>query len=118
MWRLIGLSLIQSLSLIGSQIFLKFAMQQFDHFIWSWQFFKSQLLNWQLALSGIFIALATVLWFYIIRHFEFSIAYPLISISYIWGILAAVLIFHENVPFVRYVGIALIIAGVICIVQK
>jgi undecaprenyl phosphate-alpha-L-ara4N flippase subunit ArnE len=55
---------------------------------------------------------------YIIRHFEFSIAYPLISISYVWGVLAAIFIFHENIPPIRFVGVALIVVGVICIVQK
>jgi drug/metabolite transporter (DMT)-like permease len=118
MWKLISLSLIQSLFLIGSQVFLKIAMKQFDHFAWTWAFFKSQLTNWQLASSGICIAVATVLWMYIIKNFQFSIAYPLISISYIWGILAALFIFHENIPSVRYIGVALIIIGVIFIVQK
>lgn len=118
MWRLIGLSLIQSFMLISSQVFLKFAMQRFDRFEWSWRFFRSQLTNWDLAFSGITIAAATVMWMYIIRHFEFSIAYPLISISYVWGVLAAIFIFHENIPPIRFVGVALIVVGVICIVQK
>lgn len=93
-------------------------MRQFDHFAWTWHFFKAQLLNWQLACSGISIVAATVLWMYIIKHFEFSIAYPLISISYVWGVLAAVFIFHEQVPVIRLAGVLLIIIGVICIVQK
>lgn len=118
MWRLIVLSLLQSLLLIGSQVFLKFAMREFDHFAWTWHFFRSQLANWQLALSGVCIAGATVLWMHIIKHYPFSQAYPLISISYVWGLLAAIYIFHEEVPAVRFVGVALIIAGVVCIVQK
>ncbi len=118
MWKLILLSTIQSLCLVISQVFLKFAMMRMGSFRFSWTFFKEALVNWPLACSGISIAVATILWMYIIRHFEFSVAYPLISISYIFGMLVAVFVFHEAVPVTRWIGVFLIVAGVALVAQK
>lgn len=117
MLRLILLSTIQSLLLASSQVFLKLAMVRMDKFSFTWGYFKELLINWQLALSGISIALATGIWFYIIRHFELSVAYPLISISYVFGMLASIFIFHETVPLSRWIGVGLIMCGVYLIAK-
>jgi len=55
---------------------------------------------------------ASLLWFYILRHHTLSLAYPLLSISYIFGLLASILILHEPVPPVRWLGVLLIMSGV------
>jgi undecaprenyl phosphate-alpha-L-ara4N flippase subunit ArnE len=60
---------------------------------------------------------ASFLWLYIIRHFDFSIVCTTISISYVFGMLAAVYIFHEAVPVTRWVGAFLIICGIILVVK-
>lgn len=117
MLKLLVLSTLQCLMLVTSQIFLKFAMARMGSFEFSWTYFKALLCNLPLAASGIAIACATILWMYILKHFEFSVAYPLISISYIFGLLAAVFIFHEAVPAVRWFGVAFIMVGVYFIVK-
>lgn len=113
MLKLIICSTFQSLFLASAQVFLKLAMDRMDDFSFSWAYFKALLVNWQLALSGISIASATIIWLYILRHFELSVAYPLISISYIFGMLAAIFIFHETVPATRWLGVGFIMLGVI-----
>ncbi|MDD3738080.1 MAG: EamA family transporter [Lentimicrobiaceae bacterium] len=118
MYRLIGLSLIQSTFLVAAQVFLKFAMQRMGKFSFTIEFFKQLLVNWQLLFSGISIVIATLLWMYILKHFDFSMAYPLISMSYVIGAIAAVVIFHETIPINRWIGLGLIILGVIFVVQK
>jgi undecaprenyl phosphate-alpha-L-ara4N flippase subunit ArnE len=60
---------------------------------------------------------ATVLWMYLIKQFPFSMVYPMISISYIFGMLAAIYIFHEIVPAIRWLGVLLIMGGVILIAK-
>ena len=118
MWRLILLSTVQSLFLVASQVFLKFAMARMGAFRLSWAFLKGVVVNWQLACSGVSIAVATILWMYILRHFEFSMAYPMISISYIFGMCVAVFVFHEAVPLTRWVGVMLIVAGVALVARN
>ena len=118
MLKLISLSLVQCLLLTSSQIFLKFAMATMGKFSFSWSYFRELLSNWQLACSGITIAAASAIWFYIIKHFDFSQAYPMISISYVFGMLAAMVIFRETIPLNRWVGVALIISGVILVAKQ
>lgn len=117
MLRLILLSTIQSIFLVATQVFLKFAVQRMGTFVWSFEFFKNQLTNWPLAASGISVATATFLWMYILKLYSFSMAYPMISISYVLGMLAAIFIFHETVPATRWIGVFLIMAGVVFVAR-
>jgi undecaprenyl phosphate-alpha-L-ara4N flippase subunit ArnE len=117
MWKIILLSTIQCLALSGGQVCLKFAMNRMAKFSFTWTFFSDLFTNWWLLSSGICMAVATVLWLYIIKHFDFSMVYPMISISYIFGMLAAIYIFHETVPPIRWVGVLFIMGGVILIAK-
>ena len=49
---------------------------------------------------------------YIVKHFAFHQAFPMVSLSYVMGMLAAVFIFHEEVPFTRWIGLTFILVGV------
>lgn len=117
MLKLMCLSLVQSAFLTATQVFLKLSMTSLGDFSFSFEYFKKLICNWQMACSGICVAIATTLWLYIIKHFEFSIAYPMISISYIFGMLAAIFIFHESVSMVRWIGVLFIMFGVYLIVK-
>ena len=113
MFKLIILATIQSSLLVTSHIFMKFAMLRMEKFSFTWAYFKDVLMNWQLALSGISIAVASIIWLYMLKHYELSLVYPLISISYVFGMLASVFIFHEIVPITRWIGVGLIMVGVV-----
>jgi undecaprenyl phosphate-alpha-L-ara4N flippase subunit ArnE len=82
-------------------------------FSWTWAFFKDLLINWQLICSGLCMVFASLVWFYILKRYELSLAYPLISMSYVFGTLAAIFIFHETIPLMRWLGVFFIILGVI-----
>ncbi|MDR3194792.1 MAG: EamA family transporter [Tannerella sp.] len=117
MLKLILYSTIQSLCLVSGQIFLKIAMAQTGKFGFTWRFVKDALTTWQLAASGLCMALASMMWFYILKHYAFSVAYPMISISYVFSMLAAICIFHETVPLVRWIGVFLIMSGAILVAK-
>lgn len=106
------LSTIQCLFLSGGQILLKLATQRTDKFSLTWAFLRSLIAGWQLPASGLCLMAGTALWLYILKHFDFSIAYPITSISYIFGMMAAIFIFHEAVPPTRWIGVILIMGGV------
>ena len=108
---LFPLAIIQSLLLVGGQVFLKLALQRMEPFGWNWQFWSTLLTNWHFALCGLLYGAATILWFYIIKHFPFSMAYPMVSLSYVFGMLAAIFVFHEEVSLARWGGVLLIMAG-------
>ena len=109
--RLLTLAFIQSLLLAFGQVFLKLALSEVPPFGWNGRFFGALMLNWQFALCGLLYGAGTVLWFYIIRHFPFSMAYPMVSLSYVLGMIAAIVVFHEEVSPTRWLGVLLIMAG-------
>jgi drug/metabolite transporter (DMT)-like permease len=48
---------------------------------------------------------------YIVRIFPFSASYPLVSLSYVLGMLAALVFFHEEVSATKWIGVACIVFG-------
>jgi len=118
MLKLVLLVTFQSALLTASQVFLKMALNTFGKFQWSFAFFKTVFTSIPFALSGITVTTAMIIWVYVLKKFEFSLAYPMISISYIFGLLAAYFIFHEPIVWTRWLGVAVIIAGVVLVVQK
>lgn len=108
---LFPLAILQSLHLAGGQVLLKFALNRMLPFAWTAAFWKSVFVNWQFAACGICYGAGSLLWFYIIKHFPFSMAYPMVSLSYVFGMIAAIVFFHEPVSFAKWFGVLLIMAG-------
>ena len=115
--RLIPLAVLQSLILTMGQVLLKIALCKMLPFSWSTRFWQSVFFNWQFALCGICFALASVLWMYIIKNFPFSMAYPMVSMSYVMGMFAAMIFFHEHISFERWLGVFLILSGCVLIAK-
>lgn len=111
MWKIIPYALIQCLLLTGGQVFLKLALMRMPTFSWTREFWGSMLVNWHFAACGIFFGLASLLWMYIVKIFPFSTSYPMVSLSYVFGMFAAMLIFHEEVSLLKWMGVVLIIVG-------
>lgn len=80
-------------------------------FSWSRGFWLSLLVNWQFAACGLLFGAASLLWAYIVKTFPFSTAYPMVSLSYVFGMFAAIMFFHEEVSAAKWLGVALIMMG-------
>jgi undecaprenyl phosphate-alpha-L-ara4N flippase subunit ArnE len=118
MWSsLLPLALVQSALLAGGQVLLKFATNGLSGFAWTWSYVGRVLTNGWLLGCGLCYAAASLLWLYMIKHYPFSMAYPMISLSYVFGMLAAWLIFHEEVTWTSWMGVALIMGGCILIAR-
>jgi len=117
MLKTITLILLQCFLLVSGNVCFKFAVARIGKFQWTWAFLGDLATNWWLLASGICLVGATVLWGYLLKHFDFSIVYPLTAFTYVFGILAAIFIFHEAVPFTRWIGVGLIILGTILIAK-
>lgn len=105
------LSVLQSVLLSGGQVFLKFGLGKMQPFGWRRSFWVSLLLNWQFACCGVFFGISSILWMYIVKRYPLSVAYPMISLSYVFGLLAAMLFFNESVSMVKWLGVGFIIIG-------
>ena len=117
MWKILIYSLVQSMLLVSGQVFLKFAMTRMPAFAWTRTFWLSLLSNWQFAACGLFFGAASLLWMYIVKTFPFSMAYPMVSLSYVMGMVAAIVFFHEEVSMTRWLGVAFIVLGCILIAK-
>lgn len=108
---LLLLAIIQSALLAGGQVLLKFALVRMLPFSWTFDFWRSVFVNWQFAACGICYGAGSILWFYIIKHYPFSMAYPLVSLSYVFGMIAAIVFFNEPVNITKWVGVLFIMLG-------
>lgn len=111
MLKLLILSIFQSFSLAAGQFCLKQALCQSSTFSWTWKFLLSQLTNWWFLLVGLLMGGATILWCYILKNYPLSAAYPLTSLSYVFGMLLGMFFLQETIPFTRWIGVFLILAG-------
>ena len=103
--------------LASGQVCFKFAVEKITKIQFSWGWFADLLTNWWLLASGFCLISATILWGFILKHFPFSVAYPITAFAYIFGLLAAVFIFQENVPVTRWIGVFVIMIGVYLIAK-
>lgn len=117
MWKIILYAILQSILLTGGQVFLKLALVRMPSFAWNRVFWSSMLTNWQFAVSGLLFGSASLLWMYIVKVFPFSTAYPLVSLSYVFGMIAAILIFHEEVSIIKWTGVIFIVIGCLLITR-
>lgn len=108
---LLALAVAQSATLAFGQVFLKLGLARMVPFGWNAAFWRSALLNWQFALCGVCFGGASILWMYMIKKYPLSMVYPLVSLSYVFGLLAAIWIFHEEVNLNKWIGVALIMIG-------
>lgn len=99
------------------QVLMKFGLNMMLSPAWSWEFVKSVLLNWQFVSCGVCYGIGSLLWMYIVKNYPLSMAYPLISLSYVFGMIAAVLFFHETVSLTKWIGVFFIITGCIFVVK-
>ena len=61
--------------------------------------------------------LGAVLWLVVLSRLDLSFAYPLLALSYILIPLLSYLVLGENVPALRWVGIAVIFMGVVIVAR-
>ncbi|WP_341281425.1 EamA family transporter [Paenibacillus sp. FSL H8-0537] len=102
--------LINILMLVTGQILFKLGLNQIGGV--TLQTAWKALFN-AYIISGITLyALATLLWFVILTRMPLSLAYPLQSLAYVFGLLVALIIFKEPVSVTKWIGVLIIIVGV------
>lgn len=115
--KLLFLAIIQSLLLSGGQVLLKFALGRMLPFSMTLDFWRSVFVNWQFAACGLCYGTGSLLWLYIVKNFPFSMAYPLVSLSYVFGMIAAMVFFNEPINPAKWAGVLLIMLGCFLIVR-
>jgi len=60
----------------------------------------------------VFVFVGALFWLTVLSRWPLSLAYPLLSISYIIGIALAVILLNEKVSWVQVLGVLVIVVGV------
>jgi len=118
MLRFIILALSQCLCTAFGQLLLKVAMNRTPDFSWSRFYFRNLFTNIPFIFSGVLVLSGVILWMHILKHYPFSLAYPVSSFSYVIGMTLGAFLLHENIPYTRWIGLALILIGIFVLTRK
>ena len=120
MWKYIILVLLQAGSLAGGQAMFKLFLNRMGKFQWNWEYVKHVTMEhgWILFMMTGFFSVSFLLWAYVLKKMEFSQAYPLSSLSFIFGMFLAFFLFQESIPLTRWIGVVLIVVGCVLISMK
>ena len=118
--KLVLYMIVVSGMLAGGQVLIKIGLDKVGGFSGSssilYQFVKIFSSAW--VLGGIaMIGSQMLLWFWILAKYDLTKAYPLISMSYIFGLIFAVLFLKEQPAALRILGTMLIVLGVILVAK-
>ncbi|MBR9702921.1 EamA family transporter [Candidatus Woesearchaeota archaeon] len=75
--------------------------------------FEGIFLNWAFLAGLVMAGFGAVIMTLAFKHGDLSSLFPLISLSFIWTLLIAALVFGESIHLFAYIGVALIIVGVV-----
>lgn len=103
----------------ASQLLLKAGTNAIGHFEFSaenimpigWKLAT----EWHIVMALTFYAISVVIWILALSRVQVSIAYPMISLGYVVGAVAAWWFFNEALNPTKMIGIGVIILGVVII---
>jgi uncharacterized membrane protein len=96
--------------LVSGQLLWKLGIQQVGGV--SYSVFFQLISSWYMWLGTIVYVVATIIWFKLLSMGNLSVVYPLQSLAYVFSILLAWIIFGENIPWTRWLGVAVLVLGV------
>ena len=120
MWKYLILVILQASALASGQAMFKKFVEKLGEGGWAYENLKATSNSnwWILLLMVLFFGTSFTLWAYVVKKMDFSQAYPLSSLSFIFGMFLAYFMFQESIPFTRWIGVVLIVIGCVLISMK
>lgn len=66
----------------------------------------------------VFFAANAFLWLIVLSREKLSFAYPMVAFAYVLTVLLSKFVLHEDVPILRWAGLAVIIVGILMIAKS
>ena len=66
----------------------------------------------------VFFGLNAFLWLIVLSREKLSFAYPMVAFAYVITILLSKFVLHEDVPSLRWAGLAVIVVGILMIAKS
>lgn len=79
-----------------------------------WRIFTNKLVLMGLSLFGA----NAILWLLVLSREKLSFAYPMVAFAYVVTILLSKYALHEDIPLLRWVGLGVIIVGILMIAKS
>lgn len=121
--RLKDIILIFISILFGSfgQLSLKYGMNivgyiKFDKYIF-YSLLKT-LINVYIIIGLLMYMISALIWLIVLSRVKLSLAYPIVSLGYIFTILLSLFILNENIPLTRWFGLIIILVGIYFVIIK
>lgn len=110
--------LVQQAASVAGQLLLKLGMAAETDFSWTWRNVGHLFVNIYLQ-SGLWLLIgANVFWLWLLNKYAFSLVYPLTSLGFVFSVISGMIVFHEHVAPIHWLGVVLIMAGCCCIALK
>ena len=61
---------------------------------------------------------SAILWLDVLSKLDFSMAFPMVSLTYVFSLVIGRFVFHETVGLDRIVGVCLILAGLFFVIRS
>ena len=71
-----------------------------------------------IILGFVVYGISAILWLDVLSRLDFSMAFPLVSLTYVFALLIGAFLFHEHVGWARILGVFCICAGLLFIVKS
>jgi len=118
-WRTLGLLLIGILFSVSGELMLKHGMNKVGTLSLNPTLFISSLVRTfttPYVLAGFALVFCgSIFWLAVISRIQLSIAYPMLSLSYVIALLASWRLFGEQPTATKLVGVVIIVLGVVVI---
>lgn len=98
--------------------FLKVGALQIDYNEGLANVFRQVAFNWSIIFGIAMYFIPVMVWIYLLKKIELSFLQPLFSLTYVVTPILATLFLNENVTFARWLGIIVIILGVIVVAKN
>lgn len=69
-------------------------------------------IKWPIVVGLFLYGISTIIWIMALKKLELSYAYPLLSISYIFILIASYFFFNEPISWLRIAGVLFIMIGI------
>lgn len=71
-----------------------------------------------IVLGFVVYGVSAILWLDVLSKLDFSLAFPLVSLTYVFALIIGAFVFREHVNLTRILGVAFILGGLFFIVRS
>lgn len=114
-WMLLLVGVLMS---AAGGLFLKIGAIQIQYDQGLIEIFRQVVFNWKIITGVLMYFIPVLIWIFLLKKVELSFLQPLFSMVYVITPALAIIFLNENVTTVRWMGIGVILIGVIIVARN